>query len=1556
MPRRTAKQRKEKGPLRRNEFRPQAVELERRWMLSAYTVDDPGDAPLDMNKPPGETSDGTITLRSAIEQINIDGSGTITFAGGMTVSVESQLDPITASGVTIDGGTVGTVVVSGGPGYNGLVVDGGGATIQNLVINSFGGAGIVLDSSGDTVQNDYIGTDASGSLAVANDVGVWDTVGGNTIQDDVVSGNLIGGIILDAADDDQVYANMIGTDPTGEMTVPNGGDGVSIRGGASDNTIGGTTDDARNLIDGNTYSGVAIFGQGCSHNIVEGNYIGVDASGTTALGNTDDGVSVFAGPTENTIGGTAQGAGNLISGNGAGTTFGGVDISDSGTSGNLVVGNLIGTDVTGTNALPNDGGVGIFAGASGNTVGGTTSAARNIIAGNLVGNGVGITGAGTNDNLVEGNYIGTTISGDAILSNAGSGVGIGTGASSNTIGGTAAGAGNLISGNGSGGVAIGGLGASGNLVEGNLIGTDANSATGLGNGGVGVSLFAGATANTVGGTSPAAANVIAGNAGDGVDISGTGTSGNLIEGNFIGTDGTGTKALGNSADGVQIFGGSSNNTIGGTTPAERNVISANAGSGVAIQDQGSNDNLVEGDYIGVDSSGEIGLGNLDDGVSIFGGASGNTIGGTAQSAGNLISGNGLTTTFGGVDMSGSGTSGNLVEGNLIGTDVTGTIAVPNDGGVGIFGGASGNTVGGTTSAARNIIAGNTAYNGVGINGAGTNDNLVDGNYIGTDISGTAVLSNAEWGVAIVAGASSNTIGGTTQGAGNLISGNGTAGAAAYGGVGISDSGTSGNLVQGNLIGTDVTGSLALPNGAGVQILNGASANTIGGSTTGSGNVVSGNNGDGVVMSDQGTSDNLLEGNMIGTDVTGQVPLGNAGAGVSVLDNADANTIGGSTTAAGNTIAANGSGLGVAVAAAITPAASGSEVAPGSDARPGIDINGVNGAVVQSNTLGGSFFHGTETMANAGDGIRIEGGATNTLVGGPQSDQGNIISGNAENGIEIIGANTTSTTIQNCIIRSNGSVAADVLSNGVLIALGAHANTIGGSADGGTNCIYGNSGDGVVVTGVGTDQNVVAGSWIGLNPHGVAVANGGDGVLIASGAQGNTVGGTVSGAGDVISGNSAGNGIAIVGDGTNANVVECNKIGTDPMGNGPLPNGGDGVLIGSGAQHNIIGTVAENVSNIISGNIKSGVVITGRGTSDNALIRNVIGFNGQMTLPVPNGRDGVLIDQGAESIAVGGTNSGEGNVIAGNAGNGITVGDSATDTAQENAILGNSISENGKLGIDLGNNGVTLNNSSGHTGPNLFQNFPVLSLATIAPAPFDSTEVLSIMATLTAAPNSTYRVEFFANASADPAGYGEGRKYLGSCEVPIGPLGMKSFKVQFVEPPGVVAVGQSITATATDPAGNTSEFSADELVTRGIMAIATIAPLASSSNPPVNDQPFRYSAIPVTGSGSAAPMGTTAFIDASPALVPVAPPSGTTSPVPKAMPAGLHANTALFSNQSQFTASAPRRLRQAVRSSKMTDTIAAATSRLDQALGSLDSGTWDESFLDELASELISSRI
>ena len=209
-------------------------------------------------------------------------------------------------------------------------------------------------------------------------------------------------------------------------------------------------------------------------------------------------------------------------------------------------------------------------------------------------------------------------------------------------------------------------------------------------------------------------NLISGDLGDGVDITGASTADNLVEGNYIGPAITGVAALGNALEGVSISDGSTANTIGGTTAGAGNVISGNAGDGLVLFGTGNSDNLVAGNDVGVTADGGAELANTYQGVAIFDGATGNTIGGTTAGARNTITGNGTASTsqysYANLAIYDSGTSNNLIEGNYIGSDSDNTAGLnaPYTFGAFIGYGATYNTIGGTSSGSSNIISGNTS--------------------------------------------------------------------------------------------------------------------------------------------------------------------------------------------------------------------------------------------------------------------------------------------------------------------------------------------------------------------------------------------------------------------------------------------------------------------------------------------------------------------------------------------------------------------------------------------------------------------------------------------------------------------------------------------------------------------------------------------------------------------------------------------------------------------------------------------------------------------------------
>lgn len=474
-------------------------------------------------------------------------------------------------------------------------------------------------------------------------------------------------------------------------------------------------------------------------NTIVGNYVGTDPTGTIDLGNGENGILLFQGPAGNTIGGPTPADRNLVSGNGNN----GIYIQDAGT-GNTVQNNYVGVDASGDAALGNGANGIVVQGTASTQVGGTGALEGNLVSGNL-GSGMRIGAAGADDNVVEGNRIGTDIGGVDALPNAANGVFLFGGATGNRIGGVSSlpnlgpsdSAGNLISGNGGIGVSIANAGTSNNLVQGNVIGLDALGMTALPNGSHGVRINQGA-GNVVGGTAAGLRNTISGNLGSGVVVTGAGADANVVQGNYLGTDLVGTAAIGNALHGAAVSGGATATLVGGAGPGEGNLISGNGEHGVQIGGAATTGTQVAGNTIGIDFTGTAALGNTLDGVHIMGGASGNTVGGAAAGAGNLIVAN-----QGGVVAEEPATTGNVVQGNLIGVDPTVTAGFGNAQGVRLFDGASAQVAG-------NRILGNAVgvlLEGGGQTEAGSTGNCVVFNADGMIETGGATFESAWWGAA-----------------------------------------------------------------------------------------------------------------------------------------------------------------------------------------------------------------------------------------------------------------------------------------------------------------------------------------------------------------------------------------------------------------------------------------------------------------------------------------------------------------------------------------------------------------------------------------------------------------------------------------------------------------------------------------------------------------------------------------------------------------------------------------------------------------------------------------
>ncbi len=505
---------------------------------------------------------------------------------------------------------------------------------------------------------------------------------------------------------------------------------------------------ATTIVSGNQQDGIDVSGANATGDVITNAFIGVGLTGLTALGNGRAGIS-FMGVAKNTVSKIVD-AGNST-----------VDFELNGTTNTEIVGNYFGLAKDGVTRLASAGsgpGIELDSGCSDNTIGGlgtatiggAGTAGRNFISGNDT-NGIELNGA--YDNQVINNYIGLDINGH-VQGNRENG--IYDSGHDNTIGGTAAGQGNVISGSFGSGVLLDN-GAYYTTVVGNFIGTNADATgkadsngTHTGNG-VGVTIQGCSTQNYIGGTGADARNVISGNFQSGVVITNDGTNYNLVAGDYIGTDVDGALAMGNGGDGVLISDGANYNGVGlladgPDDTSKLTLISGNGGFGIYLNN--ASHTTIRNCYIGTDVTSTQKIGNVHGGVSLAGGSSSNTIGGLQEGALNVISGNGddhraNNGAFGiaiwGVTADENGIvpdTLNLIQQNNIGTDKSGTQPVGNDGdGVYILNqGGTGNTVGGPTANASNRISDNGG-NGVDL-GAGSSNNLIQNNLIGVNPDGT----------------------------------------------------------------------------------------------------------------------------------------------------------------------------------------------------------------------------------------------------------------------------------------------------------------------------------------------------------------------------------------------------------------------------------------------------------------------------------------------------------------------------------------------------------------------------------------------------------------------------------------------------------------------------------------------------------------------------------------------------------------------------------------------------------------------------------------------------
>ena len=1484
---------------------------------------------------------GDGSLRSAILAADAaKTAGSIVFdipgSGVRTIQPLSALPAVTAP-VLIDGtsqpGYAGSPLIAldgsaAGRQADGLNLTGVAAAVQALDVEDFSGNGVVLAgmitlaTGSNCVQACYIGTDPTGTLPRGNGqagvlvTGTDSMIGGAGWMGNVISANRGSGIVA-ANGSTRIEGNFIGTDVTGTAPLGNGREGVDVFARA---LIGGAAPDADvagNVISGNASSGVMIVSGSCQ--ILGANRIGTNASGTAALGNGfapwaagHDGVTMTSGSLtisdalERGAGGNPpQDSRNVISGNKAdGVNATGTTVT--------ITGSYFGTDVTGSAGIPN-GLNGISAGApnSGTPI---PSISRNVISGN------GRDGLELGPAIkVTANLIGTDSTGSRAVPNGRNGLVGG-------VYGQVIGPNNVISGNEGNGVVL-----SGGSLVGNYIGVDGSGESPLGNRGHGVEVTAFAdigilvTSSADGtATEKPEGNVISANGGDGILAE---NSAVWIGANLIGTDakGTASAGFGNGRDGIAVY-DAAGSTIGGRSSngiSLGNTVKFNGRTGItAVGNPLSDYGGIIGNQISqnsIYSNGGLGIDLGDDGVTPNSPPSSPNSNNwqdfpvvstaVAQSTSTLIAGTVqgrddtkiMIEVFDSdqADQSGYGEGQRYIGTVTVTTDNTGNAsfqisATPVEAGTFVTATATalytingtnpayntsefsaavkvtaapapspavpaqtsaantgadpapGQASAGSASSATYLVT-NTADSGEGslrsaitaANSAGLAGSII----FNIPVAGVQTIqvlsplpavtapvvidgrSQPGWNstpLIVLDGsdAGSNTDGLTLAASKAAIR---ALDIESFSGNGIVLQNDTNMAVTNCFIGVDATGTIARGNGRN-GILDNSSFATIG-SAGGSGNVISSNSGAGIL--ENGSTIQIV-GNRIGTNLAGTAPLGNAAEGIDVTGIFC--TLGGTTLDSGNVISANASSgvliEGYLASAALT-----------GDNRIGTNLAGT--APLGNGFSPSARFHDGVTLFDAST-VIIKLATVGAAGSGVLAR--NVISGNSAAGVSVTNAQFGDALISGSYIGTDATGSYAIPNGGDGVDLSGGSAQLG-SVSGGGNVISGNRGDGVRLSGGWT----VASNYIGTNAAGTApIPNGGNGIVAAGGTIGPV---------NLISGN-AGDGLLITGNST----IVGNFIGTDATGSAPLGTAGNGIemrtstAVLTASLRQELGTTSS--PNLISANAGSGILINGdylpnsfSSLPSNQISGALIGTSaaGIVLQGLGNAHDGVtILNSGGNTIG----DIGSGNTIAGNGRNGVSVIPEpfAPPRLPMNDISGNSIFSNVGLGIDLGDDGVTPNTPPIIQGePVTWQDFPVITTAIAAP------NGTVIAGTVQGRPQFRLRVELFENAAPDPSGFGEGRWYLGSVMLTPDSKGNASFVLTTLPVPA----GAYITGTATQigslgsplrlETGNTSEFSAAVPMGSAPKVLATSFH-ASPSSPMVSFQ-FDQNVSPLLSTGS-----------------------------------------------------------------------------------------------------------
>ncbi len=906
--------------------------------------------------------------------------------------------------------------------------------------------------------------------------------------------------------------------------------------------------------------------------------------------------------------------------------------------------------------------------------------------------------------------------------------------------------------------------------------------------------------------------------------------GHTVECSHIGVGADGVTPIPNDEAGVMVWQGSSN-TVGGTSYADRNVISGNGPGSAGVQVDNASSTTIQGNYIGTSSAGTLDVGN-GTGVRVVDSANTVVIGGTASAERNLLSGNVYGITVDGNDVD--------IVNNFIGPHVSGTSAIANSYGIQVWENATNVTIGGGLVTEGNLISGNSSH-GIYIDGA--DGVTILNNKIGVQLNGTSALGNGGKGIYLDENVNNTRIGQPNDG--NTIAFN-DAGIWHQYCCGYQGFSTNGNSFRANSIhsntdlGIDLTsnasGGVTLNDGAGDAdagpndyqnypgLIYARNSGYMYGLLVTRGSIdytVDFYENDTCDDSGYGEGKTYLGSINVTTDALGYATIDTTLSNAPALGNyvvttatasdestsefslctlvTQATFVIDSTTDTGDQTPGDGACDITGASTDCTLRAAIQEVNALGGGPYGIEFDlGIGGGtvrptsalpditvpvVIDAVTAQDGAYCGSDTgpavlnvvlkgdLTAGVDGLHLATGSNRSSI------KGLVINEFDGHGIRV-SSNNNDITCNFIGVTSGGSTAAPNGLDGVHVT-GAN-NRIGGDGFELRNILSGNLGSGVELAGSAATGNYVQGNIIGLGVAGAAaVANGANGVEIDGGVD-NTIGGNSAGKRNIISGNSQ-FGVEIRNS-ASSNKVRGNYIGTNEAGTTDRGNTNAGVIIDNATSNTVGGTNA-NYGNLIAGNDGHGVLVQS-GASDNTIRYNTIGLSsGGASLP--NSGAGVRFNLSSDNRVTD-------NTIRFNAQGGVLV----LTNGQMNRIRTNSIYQNTGLGIDLNNDGVTPNDGPGDpdTGGNGLQNFPVLTSVSAGTGVANGT--------LESTANTEFKIDFFRSAQCDASGYGEGQEFLSTYTGTSNGAGV----LNFTHTLSGLNSGEYVTATAMDPTGNSSEFS------------------------------------------------------------------------------------------------------------------------------------------------------